>query len=196
MSGLFTKHKEAVVSLVVWAIVATGCWLYFNMARKPEKSPGMPPSAPAPASPARQATPASPVTPASPATTDLDLTSYFAAFEQLADRLSEQQEFVKGLKGKKVRWRGYVSYVRNSDVSLSKIALAITPTAGDENRTAVVYFGEDMRGRLFALREKEFVEITGTFDSESWDTPYIQGQTLQPVPSGAATPPALTRAAR
>jgi hypothetical protein len=190
MSGLFAKHKEAVVSLAVWAIVATGCWFYFNGSPKPGNSPSTP------ASPASPPSSASRATAASPAATDIDLTAYFAAFEQLADRVSEQREFVNGLRGKKVRWRGYVAYVRNSDVSLSKIALAITPAPGDENRTAVVYFGEDMRSRLFALREKEPVEITGTFDSESWNTPYIVGQTLEPLSSGGATPQAATRAAR
>ena len=40
---------------------------------------------------------------------------------------------------------------------------------------ALVYLGEDMRARLFAVREKDSGEITGTFDSESWNTPDIQG---------------------
>jgi hypothetical protein len=190
MTGLFTKHKEAVISLIVWAIVAIGCLLYFNVLHKPHGSSSTPASA------ASTASAASPATPAGPASTDIDLPGYFAAFEQLADRPGEQQEFVKGLKGKSLRWRGYVSYVRNSDVSRSKIALAITPTPSDENRVAVVYFGEDMRARLFALREKDFVEITGTFDSESWNTPYIQGHTMQPMASAAGTPASSARAVR
>jgi hypothetical protein len=58
---------------------------------------------------------------------------------------------------------------------------------------ALVYFGEDMRVRLFALREKDSVEITGTFDSENWRTPYIQGDTMQllmaaPAELGSQTP--------
>jgi hypothetical protein len=77
------------------------------------------------------------------------------------------------MKGKKIRWRGYVAYVRNSDVSRTKIALAITPTLGDEARLALIYFGEDMRARLFALREKDPVEVTGTFNSDASHTPYI-----------------------
>ena len=96
---------------------------------------------------------------------------------------------MKSMKGKKVRWRGYVSYVRNSDVSPSKIALAITPTPSDELRMALVYFGEGMRVRLFALREKDSVEITGTFDSETWDnTPYVQGDTMQPLTTVPSRP--------
>jgi hypothetical protein len=193
MRELFAKHKEGVVSLVVWAIVAGGCWLYFNGAQKPHGSASAPPTAAGPASSAAPATPASPT---GSVNTASDFAGYFAAFEQLADRLSEQQEFVRGLKGKKIRWRGYVAYVRNSDVDRSKIALAITPTPADANRTAVVYFAEDMRGRLFALHENDPVEITGTFASESWNTPYIQGETVQSLPSGAATPQAPTRAAR
>jgi hypothetical protein len=54
---------------------------------------------------------------------------------------------------------------------------------------AVVYFGEDMRVRLFALQQKDSVEITGTFDSESWDTPYIQGDTMRPLTAVPTTPP-------
>jgi len=171
MAGVFAKHKEAVLLLIVWAMVAAGGLLYFSVAHK------------------------APSTPLSPPTTDIDFPGYFAAFDQLAGRSSEQEEFVKSLKGKKVRWRGYVSYVRNSDVSPSKIALAITPTPS-EFRMALVYFGEDMRVRLFALREKDFVEITGTFDSESWNTPYIQGHTMQPLSSVPTTPPAPAAAAR
>ena len=171
MAGLFAKQKEAVFSLIVWAIVAVGGFLYFNVGHKP------------------------PSTPPSPPGTHIDFPRYFATFDRLAGRLSEQEEFVKSMKGKKVRWRGYMSYVRNSDVSRSKIALAITPTPGDQSQVALVYFGEDMRDRLFALREKDAVEITGTFGSDSWNTPYIQGLTMQPLSSVPTTPPATAAAA-
>jgi hypothetical protein len=164
MAGLFAKLKETVFSLIVWAIVAAGGLLYFNVWHK-HKPPSTPPS---------------------PPSTNIDFAGYFATFDELAERFSEQEQFVKSLKGKKVRWRGYVSYVRSSDVTPSKIALAISPTLSDKFRIALVYFGEDMRVRLFALREKDSVEITGTFDSETWNTPYIQGDTMQPV---SAVPP-------
>ena len=95
MAGLFAKLKEAVLSLIVWAIVAVGGLLYF-------KASGTSPRVLRP----------------SPPSTAIGLApGYFATFDQLAGRLSEQEEFVNSLKGKKVRWRGYVSYVRNSDVS-------------------------------------------------------------------------------
>jgi len=45
-----------------------------------------------------------------------------------------------------------------------------------------------MRVRLFALREKDSVEITGTFDSETWNTPYIRGDTMQPLTAVPTTP--------
>ena len=189
MAGLFAKHKEAVLSLIVWAIVAGGCLLYFRVAHKP---PSTPPSS---SSTVPSPPTSSPSTPPSPGTTDIDFPGYFAALDRLAGRVSEQQEFVKSLKGKKVRWRGYMSYVRNSDVSRSKIALAITPTPDDQSQVALVYFGEDMRDRLFALREKDAVEITGTFGSDSWNTPYIQGLTMQPLSSVPTTPPATAAAA-
>jgi hypothetical protein len=164
MAGLFAKLKEAVFSLIVWAIVAAGGLLYFNFGHKSASAPPSPPS------------------------TDIDFPGYFAMVDQLAGRLSEQEEFLKSMKGKKVRWRGYVWYVRNSDVSPSKIALAITPTPSDELRMALVYFGEDMRVRLFALREKDRVEITGMFDSETAHTPYIQGDTMRPLNAVPTTP--------
>ena len=69
-----------------------------------------------------------------------------------------------------------------------EIALAITPTSSDEFRMALVYFGEDMHVRLFALRAKDAVEITGTFDSETWNTPYIRGDAMQPVTAVPTTP--------
>ena len=181
MAGLFAKLKDAAFSpdtlrhafwrsLIVWAIVAAGgMLLYFTVGHKP------------------------PTTPPSPPSTTLDFPGYFTTLDQLAGRFSEREEFVKSLKGKKVRWRGYVSYVRNSDLSPVKIALAITPTPSEVLRMALVYFGEDMRVRLFALREKDSVEITGTFDSENWRTPYIQGDTMQllmaaPAELGSQTP--------
>jgi hypothetical protein len=165
MPGLFAKLKETVFSLIIWVIVAVGGLVYFNVGHKAPKTPPSPPS------------------------TDIDFPGYFAAFDQLAARVNEQEEFVKNIRGKKVRWRGYVSYVRNSDVSPSKIALAITPTPSDMFQIAVVYFGEDMRVRLFALQQKDSVEITGTFDSESWHTPYIQGDTMRPLTAVPTTPP-------
>jgi hypothetical protein len=116
--------------------------------------------------------------------------------DQLTDRFNKRQEFLRSLKGKKVRWRGFVSYVRNSDRSPLQIALAITPTPSDALRMALVYFGEDMRGRLFALQEKNSVEITGTFDSEMWQTPYIQGDTMQLLTAAPTTPPAPAATAR
>jgi hypothetical protein len=164
MAGLFAKLKEAVFSLIVWVIVAVGGLLYFKVWHRPPSTRPSPPS------------------------TDVGLPGYFATLDQLAGRFSEQEEFVNSLKGAKVRWRGYVSYVRNSDVSPSKIALAITPTSSDQLQMALVYFGEDMRVRLFALREKDSVEITGTFDSETWNTPYIRGDTMQPLTAVPTTP--------
>jgi hypothetical protein len=187
MTGLFAKHKEAVISLIIWAVVATGCLLYFTVWRKPHEPRGTAPTAVTSAPTA--------ITAPTPASSDLDFPGYFVAIDKLADRLSEKQEFVKSLKGRKIRWRGYVAYVRNSDVSPTKIALAITPTPGDE-RMAVVYFGQDMHDRLFALREKDSVEITGTFDTESWDTPYVQGNTVQTLSSGATHTPTSATAAR
>jgi hypothetical protein len=184
MAGLFAKLKNAAFSpdtlrhafwgtLIVWAIVAVGgLLLYFNVGHKP------------------------PTTPPSPPSTRLDLPGYFTTLDQLAGRFSEREEFVKSLKGKKVRWRGFVSYVRNSDLSPQQIALAITPTPSDALRIALVYFGEVMRVRLFALREHDSVEITGTFDSENWHTPYIQGDTMQLIMPPPPTPPAPAANAR
>jgi hypothetical protein len=173
MAGLFAKLKETVVSLIVWAIVAAGgLLLYFNVGHKPPRTSPSPPS------------------------TTLDFPGYFAALDQLAGRFSEREQFVKSLQGKKVHWRGYVSYVRNSDRSPLQIALAITPTPSDPSRIALVYFGEVMRVRLFALQKKDSVEITGTFDSEMWQTPYIQGDTMQLLTATLTTPPAAAAAAR
>jgi hypothetical protein len=199
MAGLFAKLRHAVVSqdtlrrafghawgsLTVWVVAAVatavaaavvgGLLLYSNVGHK---LAGTPPS------PARTT-----IT----TTTTLDLPGYFTALDQLTGRFSEREEFLRSLKGQKVRWRGYVSYVRNSDRSPLQIVLAITPTPSDALRMALVYFGEDMRVRLYALREKDSVEITGTFDSENWHTPYIQGDTMQlltaaPAQLGSQTP--------
>jgi hypothetical protein len=192
MAGLFAKLKDAVFSpdtlrhafghawgsLIVWTVAAVatvvaaavvgGLLLYSNVGHKPTSTP--------------------PTTLPSPPSTPLDFPGYFTTLDQLTGRFSEREEFVKSLKGKKVRWHGYVSYVRNSDRSPLQIALAITPTPSDALRMALVYFGEDMRVRLYALREKDSVEITGTFDSESWHTPYIQGDTMQPLTAVPTTP--------
>jgi hypothetical protein len=171
MTGLFPKLKETFISLIVWAIVAVGGLLYFNVGHKPPST-------------------RPPVTPSS----EIDFRGYLATYDRLAGQASEQEAFVRSMKGRKVRWHGYVSYVRNSDVSRSKIALAITPTPTDQPRLAVVYFGENMRDRLFRLRENDAVEVTGTFDSDSWHTPYIQGDALQPLPQVPTTPPDLPAA--
>ena len=55
----------------------------------------------------------------------------FTMLDQLTGQFRERQEFLGSLKGKKVRWRGYVSYVRNSVRSPLQIVLAITPTPSD-----------------------------------------------------------------
>jgi len=193
MARLFAKLKEVVVSpdalrhalghawgsLIVWVVAAVvtavaaavvgGLLLYSNVGHK------LASTAPRPVR---------------TATTTLDFPGYFTILDQLTGRLNEREEFLRSLKGKKVRWRGYVSYVRNSDRSPLQIALAITPTPSDALRMALVYFGEDMRVRLYALRENDSVEITGTFDSENWHTPYIQGDTMQLL---AAAPTGLGR---
>jgi hypothetical protein len=192
MAGLFAKLKDVVVSpdklghglgrawgsLTVWVVAAVtaavvgGLLLYSNVGHKLASTPPSPPRT---------------------ASRTLDFPGYFTILDQLTGRFNEREELLRSLKGKKVRWRGYVSYVRNSDRSPRQIALAITPTPSDALRMALVYFGEDMRVRLFALREKDSVEITGTFDSENWHTPYIQGDTMQllaaaPAELGSQTP--------
>jgi hypothetical protein len=202
MAGLIAKLKDVVVSpdalrhalghawdsLIVWVVAAVvtavaaavvgGLLLYSNVGHKLASTPPSPPRTTS--------------TPSTTSTT-LDFPGYFTMLDQLTGRFNEREEFLGSLKGKKVRWRGYVSYVRNSDLSPVKIALAITPTPSEVVRMALVYFGEDMRIRLFALREKDSVEITGTFDSENWRTPYIQGDTMQllmaaPAELGSQTP--------
>jgi hypothetical protein len=196
MAGLFAKLKDLVVppdtlrhalghawgSLIVWVVAAVaiavaaavvgGLLLYSNVGYKPASTPPSPPRTTGATS------------------TTLDFPGYFTMLDQLADRFNEREEFLRSLKGKKVRWRGYVSYVRNSDRSPLQIALAITPTPSDTPRMALVYFGEIMRVRLFALQEKDSVEITGTFDSEMWQTPYIQGNTMQLLAAAPTTRPA------
>jgi hypothetical protein len=189
MAGLFAKLRDVVVSLdtlrhalghawgslIVWVVAAVvtavaaavvgGLLLYSNVGHKLASTP--PPS---PSSSPRT------TSAASAASTTLDFPGYFT---MLSGRFNEREEFLRSLKGKKVRWRGYVSYVRNSDRFPLQIVLAITPTPSDALRMALVYFGEDMRVRLDALREKDSVEITGTFDSEDWHTPYIHGDTME-----------------
>jgi hypothetical protein len=196
MAGLFAKLKDLVVSpdtlrhalgyvwgsLIVWVVAAVatavaaavvgGLLLYSSVGHKLASTPPSPPRT---------------------TSTTLDFPGYFTMLDQLTDRFNEREEFLRSLKGKKVRWRGYVSYVRDSDRSPLQIVLAITPTPSDALRMALVYFGADMRVRLFALREKDSVEITGRFDSENWHTPYIQGDTMQllaaaPAELGSQTP--------
>ena len=195
MAGLFAKLKEVVVSpdklrqalsnawdsLIFWVVaavataVAGGVLLYSNVGHK---------LASPPPSPSRTT---------STTSTTLEFPGYFTVLDQLTGQFNEREKFLRSLKGKKVRWHGYVLYVRNSDRSPLQIVLAITPTPSEALRMGLVYFGEDMRARLYALREKDSVEITGTFDSENWHTPYIQGDTMQllaaaPTELGSQTP--------
>ena len=185
MAGLIAKLKDVVVSpgalrhalgrawdsLTVWVVAAVvtavaaavvgGLLLYSNVGHNLASTP--------PSAPRTTGTTSTP----------LDFPGYFTMLDQLTGQFNAREEFLGSLKGKKVRWRGYVSYVRNSDRFPLQIVLAITPTPSDAPRMALVYFGADMRGRLYALRENDSVEITGTFDSENWHTPYIQGDTMQ-----------------
>jgi hypothetical protein len=208
MAGLIAKLKDVVVSpdalrhalghawdsLIVWVVAAVvtavaaavvgGLLLYSNVGHKLASTPPSPPRTTRTTSPP------------STTSTTLDFPGYFTMLDQLTGRFNEREEFLGSLKGKKVRWRGYVSYVRNSDRSPLQIALAITPTPSDASRMGLVYFGEDMRVRLFALQENDSVEITGTFDSENWHTPYVQGDTMQLLRPAPTTPPAPAAPAR
>ena len=199
MAGLIAKLKDVVVSagalrhalgrawdsLTVWVVAAVvtavaaavvgGLLLYSNVGHNLASTP--------PSAPRTTGTTSTP----------LDFPGYFTMLDQLTGQFNEREEFLGSLKGKKVRWRGYVSYVRDSDRSPLQIVLAITPTPSDAPRMALVYFGGDMRARLYALRENDSVEITGTFDSENWHAPYIQGDTMQllaaaPAELGSQTP--------
>jgi hypothetical protein len=205
MAGLIAKLKDVVVSpdalrhalahawdsLIVWVVAAVvtavaaavvgGLLLYSNVGHKLASTPPSPPRT---------------TSTTSTTSTTLDFPGYFTMLDQLTGRFNEREEFLGNLKGKKVRWRGYVSYVRNSDRSPLQIALAITPTPSDASRMGLVYFGEDMRVRLFALQENDSVEITGTFDSENWHTPYVQGDTMQLLRAAPTTPPAPAAPAR
>ena len=191
MAGLFAKLKDVVVSpdklrqalshawdsLIFWVVAAVaaavvgGLLLYSNVGHKLASPPPSPPRT---------------------TSTTRDFPGYFTMLDQLTGQFNEREKFLRSLKGKKVRWHGYV-LLRNSDRSPLQIVLAITPTPSEALRMSLVYFGEDMRVRLYALREKDSVEITGTFDSENWHTPYIQGDTMQllaaaPTELGSQTP--------
>jgi hypothetical protein len=210
MAGLFAKLKEVVVSpdklrqalsnawdsLIFWVVaavataVAGGVLLYSNVGHKLASPPPSPPRTTSTTRTTRT------TSTTSTTSTTLDFPGYFTMLDQLTGRFNEREEFLGSLKGKKVRWRGYVSYVRNSDRSPLQIALAITPTPSDASRMGLVYFGEDMRVRLFALQENDSVEITGTFDSEKWHTPYVQGDTMQLLRAAPTTPPAPAAPAR
>src|SRR5215813_2930497 len=76
MTGLFAKYKEAVISLIIWAIVAIGCLLYFNFAHRPHRSPSTPPSTAT--TPSAASSPGAASTP-SAASTDLEFSGYFVA---------------------------------------------------------------------------------------------------------------------
>jgi len=198
MAGLFAKLKEVVVSpdklrqaltnawdsLIFWVVaavataVAGGVLVYSNVGHNLASPPPGPPRT---------------TSTTSTTSTTLDFPGYFTVLDQLTGQFNEREKILRSLKGKKVRWHGYVLYVRNSDRSPLQIVLAITPTPSEGLRMGLVYFGEDMRARLYALREKDSVEITGTFDSENWHTPYIQGDTMQllaaaPTELGSQTP--------
>ena len=198
MAGLFAKLKEVVVSpdklrqaltnawdsLIFWVVaavataVAGGVLVYSNVGHNLASPPPGPPRT---------------TSTTSTTSTTLDFPGYFTVLDQLTGQFNEREKILRSLKGKKVRWHGYVLYVRNSDRSPLQIVLAITPTPSEGLRMGLVYFGEDMRARLYALREKDSVEITGTFDSEDWHTPYIQGDTMQllaaaPTELGSQTP--------
>lgn len=140
MAGLFAKLKDLVVSpdtlrhalghawgsLIVWVVAAVatavaaavvgGLLLYSNVGHKLASTPPSPPRT---------------------TSTTPDFPGYFTMLDQLTDRFNKREEFLRSLKGKKVRWRGFVSYVRNSDRSPLQIALAITPTPSDALRMAL-----------------------------------------------------------
>ncbi len=140
MAGLFAKLKDLFVSpdtlrhtlghawgsLIVWVVAAVatavaaavvgGLLLYSNVGHKLASTPPSPPRT---------------------TSTTLDFPGYFTMLDQLTDRFNKREEFLRSLKGKKVRWRGFVSYVRNSDRSPLQIALAITPTPSDALRMAL-----------------------------------------------------------
>jgi hypothetical protein len=161
MAGLFAKLKDVVVSpdklrqalshawdsLIFWVVAAVatavaaavvgGLLLYSNVGHKLASPPPSPPRT------------------TSTTSTTLDFPGYFTMLDQLTGQFSEREKFLRSLKGKKVRWHGYVLYLRNSDRSPLQIVLAITPTPSEALRMSLVYFGEDMRVRLYALREKD-----------------------------------------
>ena len=102
----------AVVTAVATAVVG-GLLLYSNAGHKVASTPPSPPRTTGATS------------------TTLDFPGYFTMLDQLTGQFNEREEFLGSLKGKKVRWRGYVSYVRDSDRSPLQIVLAITPTPSD-----------------------------------------------------------------
>jgi hypothetical protein len=119
MAGLFAKLKEVVVSpdklrqalsnawdsLIFWVVaavataVAGGVLLYSNVGHKLASPPPSPPRT------------------TSTTSTTLDFSGYFTVLDQLTGQFNEREKFLRSLKGKKVRWHGYVLYVRNSDRS-------------------------------------------------------------------------------
>jgi len=135
-----------------------------------------------------------------PAASTIDFQGYFAELNRLEGRWGEEEEFLKNLQGKTIRWRGYVFSVSGAESLGVSVVLSVSDWQEMEDpRHAIFYFPESMRTRLFALHRKDYLEVTGTFGGRGYVAPLmpsVQGETMEIIAlASEVAPPGVKQAA-
>ena len=95
---------------------------------------------------------------------DLSAAEFFKRIEELNGRFHEQEEFIEAQIGSDIRWGGVVTETSSSrlgktvNISLSTGGNYVTPSF-------VAAFPIDMKAKAFALRQGDWVVVTGTLQT-------------------------------
>jgi hypothetical protein len=102
---------------------------------------------------------------------------YFEKLDVLRLRYLERDDFVRGLVGKPILWRGFVGAVTRRAPDPVHVFVRVGKDER-ELRGTLVTFEPSWETKLYSLREGDLVQIEGKYEGETPTMPSIRGVNL------------------
>lgn len=101
---------------------------------------------------------------------------YIENYNNLNDRFREQENYVKKIDGKKLRWQGKVNSVSSAEDNIMVILHEIGESLGD---SFLAKFEKQFETDLFALRKGDIIEVIGIADMSLASIPIIECESFK-----------------
>jgi hypothetical protein len=169
MEGLRGTLRQIAVGLVV---AVAGAWLVHRYIVRHDEAPA-----------ATAAPTAVPI--------DFDLPGYFARLDALSGDFAEREEFIRSIKGRPVRWQGFV--VDASTGGSEGVILVIGTIQKYGRDFLVVDYPVSFATRILSRHPGDLVLITGKFSPTPAGTAAVDGESFELITPASAQPDRRSR---